>query len=380
MVKHIVIIGGGPAGIAAAQNAAKCKDAKITILERRDFAFHAPGALRAMVDTSFIPKVLIPYNKVFEKCPNVEIKFATADNIAFDSRSVTFTPTEPSSPQDTISYDYLIIATGSSYPGPIKPTGTIIKMEDMTRDLTKAANDIKDSERILIIGGGAVGIEMAGEIKAFYPDKKVMLIDPNNELLSNSNVPKLREPIKKALLKFGVDLFLGERLNERFYSHQFGTKILETESGKTIESDAQLVCVGMKPNIELMKDPDCIDGRFIKVKANMQVDHPSRDYENVFVIGDASNHPTAKLAYLGMLQGQHLGTCISKNIKKGKDIEPYVPPSAEPCFLPLGTKGGASQLPVGKGVIIGDFLTKMFKGKDLLSGMTWSSMRAKVPK
>jgi len=384
IMKNIVIIGGGPGGVAAAQNAAKSlssKEAKITLLEKRSFFFHAPGSLRAMVDTSFIPKILIPYDNVFSKYPNVELKFATVDSIAYDAKTVTFTSTATSSgPQETISYDYLIIATGSSYPSPIKPTGAVSSTQDIERDLTQAAKDIKKSERILVVGGGAVGIEMAGELKAFYPDKKIMLLDSHHELLSNQNVPKLREPVKQALLKHGVELFLGQRLKERFTSHQFGTKSLVTEAGLTIESDAQLVCVGMKPNIDLMKDPECLDGgRSIKVTATMQVDHPSADYEHVFVLGDASNHPTPKLAYWAMDQGKHLGMSIAKNILNGKDIKPYAAPSAEALFLPLGPGGGVGQLPMFSGILIGNFLTRVFKSKDLLAGMFWKDFNVKMP-
>jgi NADH dehydrogenase FAD-containing subunit len=135
----------------------------------------------------------------------------------------------------------------------------------------------------------------------------------------------------------------------------------------------------MTTNIDLIKDPECLDGRFIKVKATMEIDHPSSDYNNVFVIGDASNHPTPKLAYWGMMQGAHLAESLSAKIRHGQDIKPYVEPPTEAMFLPLGPTGGVSQLPVCGGIVVGDFMTRMLKSKDLLSGMFWDQLNAKMP-
>ena len=199
------------------------------------------------------------------------------------------------------------------------------------------------------------------------------------ELLSNQNVPKLRKPANQALLNIGVEVILGQRLKEQFSSHQFGTKSLVTEAGLTIESDAQLICFGMKPNSNLMKDPECLDGNFIKVKPTMQVDHSSAKYENVFVIGDASNHPTPKMAYWAAEQGKHLAECISANIRNGKEIQPYMGPSTEALFVPLGPSGGVGQLPLFSGVVVGNFLVKMMKSKDLFTGMYWKELNAEMP-
>lgn len=209
-----------------------------------------------------------------------------------------------------------------------------------------------------------------------------MLLDSHDELLSNNNVPKLRGPVKKALTKMGVELLLGQRLKmdgERLTGHEFETKTFETEKGMTIESDARIICAGMKPNTDLMDDPECLvnktNGTFIKVTETMEV----AKYKNVFVLGDASDHPTPKLAYWALMQGAHLAKGIIANIRKGTPFVPYSPPSAEALFLPLGPKGGKSQLPMGSGIIVGNFLTKKFKSKDLITGMFWKMLNVKMP-
>lgn len=383
-MKKIVIIGGGAAGVSFAQTIAeKLSPAEtlITLIEKNDYYYHVFGSLRGIVDKSYIPKLFIPYDDAFPNNGNFVFKQATVTSISYESRTVTY----ESRPEGndgrlspgTSSYDYLILATGSSYPPPIKPGSGINSRKDIENSLLKTGEKIKEAESVLVIGGGAVGIEMAGEVKSFYPNKKVMLIDNHSELLSNQNVPKLRKPLKAALENLGVELILGQRLNERFTSHHFETKRLVTDRGAVIESDVQLVCAGMKPNIGLMTDPACVDGNFIKVKDTMQVDRAG--YENVFVLGDASNHPTPKMGYWAGEQGKHLGKTLAKYIQNGSAIEPFEGPSTEAILVPVGPNGGVSQLPLCGGVTVGNFFTRMMKSKDLFAGMTWENLKADMP-
>lgn len=382
----------GPGGVALAQNLSKSlkkEDVKIILIERRRFYFHAIGALRAMVDVKFIPQILIPFDNVFESksyffwksaspTTNVEIIFASVENVDYESRTVTYSPEIDST--STVQYDYLILATGSTYPSPIKPTSDVISREEIIEQLTSFAQRIKDSKSILVIGGGPVGIEMVGELKTYYPNKRVMLIHNGDELLNNQNVEKLRDPVKNALQDIGVELFLKDSLKEKISGHQFGQKNLVTESGLEIESDAQIVCIGMRPNTTLMADPICIDEKnYIKVKETLEVDSSLEQYKNVFVIGDASNHATPKLAYWASQQGIHLANSITKNILKDEPFLPFKGPNTEILILPIGANGGRSQLPFGKGYIVGDFLTRMFKSKDLFTGMQWKALNATMP-
>ena len=386
-MKHIVVIGAGYAGIGAAQTAAKIlskDEVKITVLEKRPYFFHALGSLRAMIDTSFIPKILIPFDNAFNGATHVDIKLGSVDSISFEARTVSFMPSSESSAApslaETISYDYLIIATGSSNPSPIKPAGDSESREGMVNHFTLTAKKIKDSERILVIGAGAVGIEAVGELKFYYPNKKIMLLDSNDEILSGSNVPKLRKPVMKALVDSGIKLYLGQRLKgKRYISHHFGKQNLTTESGLTIETDAVLVCAGMHPNIDLMTDPKCIEGRFIKVKPTMEVDGPIDVYKNVFVVGDASNHQTPKMGFWGMEQGKHIAKGISANIRKGRAYKPFKVPSTEMMLLPMGPDGGYLQLPFWGGFVLGNFITSKLKSKNLLSDRFWGELNAKIP-
>lgn len=384
-MKHIVIIGGGPAGVSLAQTAAKnisASKAKITLLEKQDYQFHAIASLRASVDPSFVPKLFIPYDDALKGLPHAEIKRAVVKEVKYASKTVTYT--DPTSSDDdhttTIKYDYLVIATGSSYPSPIKPSANATR-EDVKRSLQETATHISEAERILIVGGGAVGIEMAGEIKFYHPSKSVTLLDGNDDLVSSQNVPKMRRSLRSALEKKGVKLRLGERLTERFEAHQLGMgrTAYKTRGGASIDADALLVCAGMKPNVDLMTDSGCLteNGRSIRVKDNMEVDRAG--YEDVYVLGDASDHPTPKMAYWAAAQGKHLGDALAKRVKGGTVVPAYDGPSTEALMIPIGPEGGVSQLPLCGGVVVGDFMTRNIKSKGLFVDMAWGTLNAKVP-
>jgi NADH dehydrogenase FAD-containing subunit len=419
---HIVVVGGGPSGLAFAQTAASklCTSAQknksgeqdpkveITVLEKRDYFFHAIGSLRALVDESFIDHLFIPYDNALSGYPGARIVTqAQVVSINYVTKVVQYMK---NSENVSLQYDYLVLATGSSYTHPIKPNPgaptaiSATPREEQRHPADESRNAIKQSlyetnkkiqtsNRILVIGGGAVGIELAGELKSFYPEKKIMLLSSSPELLSNQNVPKMRRPVKKALENLGVELFLGQKIRRdmlppaAYQQHQFGTASLETDQGLVIESDARIFCIGMSPNVDLVTDPNCFEQQTgttemsnrrgaIKVKENFQLlaksdTHSDNDkyYDSVFVIGDASNHPTPKMAYWGMEQGKHLGKALADNILFGKPLKSYTGPSTEALMLPLGPNGGVSQLPLFGGMIVGNFPTKMIKSKNLFVEM-----------
>ncbi len=381
-MKEIVIVGGGPGGVAFAQAAAKelssYTDAdeavRITLIEKNEFHFHVYGSLRGIVDESIIPKLFVPYDNAVQGYDHFVMKTgSTVTAIDYSSNTVTYNS------NSFITYDYLVLATGSSYPS-IKPSsGISYTPKAMGDSIRETGTKIKESNRILVIGGGACGTEMAGELKVAYPDKTIMLIDKNTELLADQNLPKMRAPMKKALEDLGVELILGETLvGEKFSEHQFGFKELTTDSGSKIESDAQLICAGMKPNTSLMTDPLCLNERSsIKVKYTMQVDNPK--YENVFVLGDASDHPSPKMGYCAEKQAAHLAESLIPYIMSGSALKPFDGPDTEMISIPLGPDGGLSQFPMCGGFVVGDFMTRMIKSQDLMVGMSWGNLNAKMP-
>ncbi|DAZ96028.1 TPA: hypothetical protein N0F65_009007, partial [Lagenidium giganteum] len=386
MPKQIVIIGGGPGGIACAQALARrlraADDTHVLVLEKQNYQFHAIGVPRAYVEESFAPKLFIPFNNAFPKGAGAfaKVQRAVATKIDASASEVHFKPIgddDQPSGDDKIKYDYLVIATGSTYTVPIKPDADDYHRSTVEKKLGDVRDHITNAQSILIVGGGAVGCEVAGEIASKYPTKSVTILDGNDKLVANANVrDKLRTKLMDALKAMNVKVILGERLDERLNENCLEKRTLKTTKGTVIESDIQLLCAGQRPVSALVKDMKASlveDNGYIKVNASMQLD--DSEFENVFVVGDASNHATPKLAYFAGEQGKHLAGELLARIRGGKaPFKPFPVPAVGALIVPLGPNGGVSQLPVMGGSVVGNMMTRMIKAKDMFVTMKWGEL------
>jgi len=386
--KNIVIVGGGYAGIECAQALDKTlppSTANITVVEKQEFTFHCVGAARALVDPAYVPKLFIPIDKACS--PRVHIVHAIADTVNVGENQLSVRKVVNGSADDAVTslpFDYLIVATGSSYPSPMRVDENAFSRNAIEDAIRNTYEKIKSAKRVLVVGGGPVGCEVAGEIAVAYPDKKVTLLEGNDKLVAHSKMTdKFRWKLMERLVQINVNVLLGERLPERPTGNLFEASTVTTSKGTVVESDIQLLCAGAMPNVELIRSLDANlidkDKGSIKVKSNLQLDDDR--YAHIYVIGDANNHPTPKLAYTGGEQAKFIGNQLACHIKSNgsRAIEPFVPGVTEGMFVPLGPHGGVSQLPLFGGVVVGDTITKMVKSKDYAAGYMWGKWKAKLP-
>ena len=106
-----------------------------------------------------------------------------------------------------LSPDYLVLAARSGYPFPAKSNVPSTEAaHDKVRD-THAA--LAAAARVLLLGAGPVGIELAGEIKAVWPSKQVTLVDVASDVLGERYRPDLKAELRRQLTDLGVGLLLG---------------------------------------------------------------------------------------------------------------------------------------------------------------------------
>ena len=67
---------------------------------------------------------------------------------------------------------------------------------------------------VLIVGGGAVGVELAGEIGEKYKAKNVILVHGSESLVGSNLGPSFQTRVRQGLEKFNVQLFLGDRVED----------------------------------------------------------------------------------------------------------------------------------------------------------------------
>ncbi len=204
---------------------------------------------------------------------------------------------------------YIVIATGSK--SKIIPIKGIDAKNVITSDELLDISDIPS--KLVVIGGGVIGIEMATIFKTFNSD--VTIIESASTILPFFD----KEIIKRfqAYLKtYGIKLILKTEIKEIF-----DNKIIYDNNGtiNEIDFDKILLAVGRKPNIDNLELENCaidIDKGAIKVNTNFQT-----NIDNIYAIGDVNNK--MMLAHYATYSGYRvLNHILGRNDKINFDIVP----------------------------------------------------------
>ena len=327
----VAIVGGGYAGYSLAHLLDPHVD--VTLIEAREAFVHNVAAIRAIVEPGLLERIIIPYDELLKRGRVIRGRAASIDHsgvkLADGSR---------------IEADAMIIATGSHYAAPFKPQGDNIA--ELTQTLRDVARQVSAAEQIVIVGAGAVGVELAGEIKAKHPDKAVALVSDQPRLFPMYPA-NLHAKLLKRLSAIKVALHLGQKARTRLAG-----LIIPAIGARIADSPAHdLPNVDRKPNGQIGVD------RWLR---------PS-SLPNVFAIGDLAATGEGMTVVATTRQTPWLAKTVRK-MAGGKPVESlpaYAPWKTAPILLPLGPSIGASVLPIGGGLVVGDGLTSAIKGKDL---------------
>jgi NADH dehydrogenase FAD-containing subunit len=141
--------------------------------------------------------------------PNIHIKQGRLTNIDPDRRVgyISLGGCEV----DEQPYDFFIAATGLRRVWPVVPQ-SLTKEEYLAETADHIKNVTTASHGTVVIGGGAVGIEMAAEVKLCHPHTKVTLVHSRDKLLSSEPLPdETKDMALQALRDAGVEVLLPER-------------------------------------------------------------------------------------------------------------------------------------------------------------------------
>ena len=230
----------------------------------------------------------------FQIFQNITTMFFAGCFVQAEVASVSADGVQVHGRQQPIAFDYLIIATGSSYAFPAKVAES--EMSNAIGLYNYLIDKVQQAEHILIIGGGPVGVELAAEIGTDFPSKKVTLVHNQTTLLRPGVFnEKLYPRIHDQLEKLGVQMILNDRIEmpkDSTYHHHMNyvesKRTFVTERSKqSITADLTFVCVGAHVNNKsilnggLKSKINPQTGRLM-VNNYLQVD----GYENIFAVGD----------------------------------------------------------------------------------------------
>jgi NADH dehydrogenase FAD-containing subunit len=330
----VVVIGGGYGGTKTAKALDDVAD--VTLVEPKDAFVHNVAALRALVDTSWLPKIYLPYGGLLANGRVVQDRA-----VKVDAGRVVLASGEE------LPADYIVLATGSSYPFPAKSDlDAAADAHEKTRGTHQA---LAAAARVLLLGAGPTGIELAGEIKAVWPSKHVTLVDMADDVLGERFRADLKAELRRQLAELDVQLLLGSPLREEPPGEpgELRTFTVATEAGTEITADLWFRCYGVIPVSDYLAGGLAgarqADG-LIEVTPTLQV----AGQERVFALGDVST-ADHKMAGLAGLQAAIVAGNIRQLIETGGnpaglELSRYEP-MGPAVFVPIGPEGGAGQRP-----------------------------------
>lgn len=347
MSKRIVIVGGGYLGVQLAK--ALDPKADVTLIEPRSHFAHAIAMIRAVVQPHILDAALIPYDDLLKNGKVVQAKA-----VGISQTGVTLEDGRE------VAGDYIVVATGSSNATPFKPKSESIA--DFRADHARVHGMLKAAQSIAIVGAGAVGTELAGEIAHFMPEKKVTLVSSEPTLFPQMPA-KLGASLHAKLTAMGVTTLLGVREEnlESLTDPYAGS--LTLSNGDTIIADLVYPTVGSRAKSDILEAlPGVTITRSNRIKTDAWL-RPS-DLPNVFAAGDVAD---AGDAMTGVAVGRHVAwlekTLASLMDQKSiETLAPYKPAEKAPILIPLGPKKGSSYLVL---FCVGDAITRILKSKDL---------------
>ncbi|XP_066266661.1 ferroptosis suppressor protein 1-like [Branchiostoma lanceolatum] len=361
---HVVIVGGGYAGIQLARNLKN--KARFTLIDPKEMLYHNVGAVRSCTEPGFAKKILIPYAPTFGE----NFKQGAVTGIDAAGKTVLLASGE------TVKYSHLVLATGSTGAFPGKLPDGMTTTAEVTEKSEAVLKLVQAAKKIVIIGGGAVGTEIAGEIATDYKDKEVTLIHPRDKLVNGESSDAFQKRLKEILQGLGVKLVLGERVTnlDQLPTDRVENVTVVTDKGTEISADLVIPCTGLKVNSMAYKDSlasSMEDNGSLKVNNFFEV----QGTEGIYAIGDCTNIPETKMAYRA---GMHADLLV-KNIlaqETGGTRKEYKP---DPFIMvvSVGRKAGLGQ----KGTsLLPEFVVRMLKARDMMTGRYWKEMGQKLPR
>jgi len=350
MTKRVIIIGGGYAGTQLAR--ALDADAEVMLVEPREAFVHNVGAIRAVVDPALTERLIFPYDRLLKRGRVIRERAV----------AVSGTTVELASGRE-LAGEIVVLATGSTYAAPFKPQGEM--MADFHAAVSGLHRQVASAARVAIIGAGAVGVELAGEIASAMPGKRIDLISADRDLFPAFN-PGLGQALARQLGRLGVSLHLGARA-EGFDPAKASAGTVRLANGTTLTADLVIPALGARateqPGGDLSATPRDPLGRIV-VDPWLRVPGAG----NVFALGDAAACGDMMTIVAVSRQAPWLARTI-KAMLAGRPVEQlpaYAAWPSPPILVPLGPARGSSVLPIGKrGLVVGDRLTAAIKGKKL---------------
>ncbi|AEB95646.1 FAD-dependent pyridine nucleotide-disulfide oxidoreductase [Metallosphaera cuprina Ar-4] len=356
IMKKVIVVGGGNGGIVAA-NRLSGKGLDVTVVEPLDAHLYQPG----IVDFSLGNEDERSIVKSLDSVLSAKRIKGRVSKVLLEEHSVLVNG-------EKLSYDYLILSPG-----------VVSKQIDGALDWHTLEHGRILRENIASFSGESIVIGYTGVIKCpaapfefgfllreKFPKTKITLLNPV------TSPPEIQRPMAEAFGRRSKELNIDVKRGFKIAKIDKLNKIIESEGGEKVTYDLALIDPPVTVPEEFKELAD--KSGFIPVDRTTL---KYRDYDNVFVIGDANNiltppktgakaHYEAKIVSENILNDVHGG---NKKIYDGSAI----------CAVYAGeTKGYLVRMNFQKSGIYGASYM-FYEMKRMFTRLYWTSLKGLIP-
>lgn len=275
----VLVIGGSAAGMVAALTGKSSWPKKNFILVKKQKEMMVPCGIPYIFGTlDCSDQNLMPVDAMLVKAGIESI----VDEVVTINKEIK---TVDLASGETIQYEKLVLATGSM---PLKPKWLVGGEKEnvfvIPKDkiyLDEMKNKLASCKKVVVIGAGFIGVEFSDEL--IKQGHEVTLIEKLPDILMLAFDVELSKKIEEILALRGVNIVTGNGIKEIL-----GEKKVESvklENGDIIESDAVILSVGYKPNVELARKSEI----YVDESGFIAVDEYMRTHvKDIFAVGDCA--------------------------------------------------------------------------------------------
>lgn len=292
---RVIIIGSGVAGVSFAEKYRTLNsEAEITLITKEQDGYYSRPLLSRGFTKNDIEQsiVLKPFAKLRDNGIHL-LENTKVQSIQRTEKTIT-------TDSATLSYDKLIIATGSRafIPPPFRPFQNSFYCFNSLQDL-KALRRLREKvgkPHWAIIGGGLIGCELASDMAT--AGDKVTLFHALDRLMERQLVPDDSVHLLEVLKQTGVSVLFNQTIQN--ITAQGEQTLIHSDTERLF--DAVIVACGFSPRTELAKDAGLNIGRGIKVNDFLQTEDP-----DIYALGDVAELPNGNIyAFILPIRNQAL--------------------------------------------------------------------------
>jgi NADH dehydrogenase len=332
---HVVIVGGGFAGLEAAK-ALRRASVRVTVIDRRNHFLFQPLLYQVATAALSPGNIAAPIRAVLSRYQNVQVMLGEATAVDLAGRQVHLSDSE------TVPYDYLVLAAGSrtNYFGHDEWAGMapgLKTIEDALEIRRRVLMAFEAAERetdpaararlmtFVVIGGGPTGVELAGALAEIArhtmrrdfrlidtTTARVLLVDAGARLLAGFP-SSLSASAARQLRTLGIKVRSGIHVTA------IDADGIAVDGGERIEAATVLWAAGVAavPLARALGVPVDRAGRVV-VTPDLRVP----DYPTVYVVGDLAAVPVPGVAPAAMQMGRAAAANIERQLQ-GRPTRPF---------------------------------------------------------